>query len=229
MNKVTDFSDYTKRKADEVAQECRTWLEGFAKKVALLALGGETLYPLSLQAICAGWAGYMSMDTTVDWWLRSCIPTFSKVPGPDDKSIKFVFYNYRCVETVEEKEIIFEIELFSRIRTGKVDDTDFMDLYEKTIKGLPEDGACNPITSMMCILFFAQKDMGFKYHSHTVEGQVFTLTVDALTERMVITTYTHQFVQLLAKLKQHVDQLNRVKKNDPLQVDWNAFKNLPKE
>ncbi|MNW00681.1 hypothetical protein D3C71_1962080 [compost metagenome] len=81
-----------------------------------------------------------------------------------------------------------------------------------------------PLVAILSILFFARKDMGFKYQSHSVDGSTLTLTIDALTERMVITTHTEQFTSLYDKLKQHVEQSNRVKP-DPDIVDWSIFKN----
>lgn len=222
MGDVSDFDAFNKRKADASAQEYRTYLMNFAKRIADIAIGGVTLYPLSLQCVCAGWKGYLDMGTTVDWWLPACVPTF-QMPEPDSKSLKFSFYNFRCVDKPEDRELIFEVELFAKVRTEQLGDEDPLKVLEEGVNNLKLEGAKNPLTAMLCILFFARKDMGFKLKSFEVDGLVLTITCDALTERMVITTYAEQFVKLLATLKETVERWNRRSKED-IETDWTVFK-----
>ncbi|MNO23808.1 hypothetical protein D3C76_136160 [compost metagenome] len=58
-------------------------------------------------------------------------------------------------------------------------------------------------------MFFAQKDMGFKYVNHVVDGTTITITLQSLTERMTVTFYADQCITLLAHLNETVERFNR--------------------
>ncbi|MNG86154.1 hypothetical protein D3C76_10230 [compost metagenome] len=58
-------------------------------------------------------------------------------------------------------------------------------------------------------MFFAQKDMGFKYVSHSIDGTTIEIIMQSLTERMTVTFYAEQGIALLVHLKETVERFNR--------------------
>lgn len=215
MNNVTEIEGWLDKKAEENSAPLQAHLQGFSTRMADLSFGQGMNLALGLQALAAGWQGYLDLEQTTRWWWPCLVPVFY---GPDTtgKGIRVDFLNGRAKRSADDGAPVFmKFELFQHLR-GWFDDTDYTRLLEETVKSFPEEGAINPVYAPVCILFFAKKDMGFKYHSHSVEGHVITLTVDALTERMVITFDTAQCIGLLESLKEQVARLNRrgVKRED---------------
>lgn len=216
MSNVTEIEGWLNKKAEENSAPLQAHLHGFSKRIADLSFGDGMNLALGLQALCAGWQGYLDLEQTTRWWWPCLVPIFH---GPEQtgKGIRVDFVNGRAKRPEgDPAPVFFKFELFQNLRTT-FDDTDYSKLLENLVRSFPEEGALNPIYAPLCILFFAKKDMDFKYHSHSVEGHVITITVDALTERMVITFDAAQCIGLLESLKEQVDRLNRrgAKTEDP--------------
>lgn len=217
MNNVTEIDSWLSKKADENSAPLRDHLFGFAKRIADLSFQPGVSEPLGLQCLCAGWQGYLDMPQTTRWWWPVMVPVFHG-PGPCGKGVRVDFLNGRAPRPDDEPApTICSIAIFAKVRNEPVTDENYLTILDNVIKNLPDEGAGNPTLAPMCVLFFARKDMGFKYHSHSVENNVITMTVDALTERMVMTFDANHCITLLQQLNEQVERLNRrgAKTEDP--------------
>lgn len=215
MSNVTDFMAFNDRKSEEAAAKRRTYLMGFAKKIADMTFVPGFLYPLAGQSICAGWKGYLDMPQCTDWWLSAVVPVLienATLPW------EFEFYNCRIPQKGTDFPKVGKIEVVTSRQAVPKTDVDCLKVLEDFTNSLG-DGASNPALPFHCIMFFAQKDMGFKYASHTVDGTTITLVLQSLTERMTVTFYAEQCIHLLNHLKETVDRYNR-RDGKPLNVEW---------
>lgn len=215
MSKVTDFVAFNDRKAEEAAAARRTYLMGFAKKVADMTFVPGFLYPLAGQSICAGWKGYLDMPQCTDWWLSAVVPVLI---DNGNMSWEFEFYNCRIPQQGTDFPKIGKIEVVTSRQAVPKTDVNCLTVLEDFTNGLGE-GASNPALPFHCIMFFAQKDMGFKYVNHVVDGTTITITLQSLTERMTVTFYADQCIVLLDHLKQTIERFNR-RDGKPIDVEW---------
>lgn len=215
MSNVTDFMAFNSRKVEEASAKQRAYLKGYAKKVADMTFVPGFLYPLAGQSICAGWAGYLDMPNTTDWWLSAVVPVD---PPQEPGSWVIDFYNCRIPKKDKVFPLVGKIEVSTRLWDVQKTDVDCLTLLENFTNGLG-DGANNPALPFHCIMFFAQKDMGFKYNCSVIDGSTITIILQSLTERMVVTFYAEQCFVLLDYLKQTVERYNR-RDGKPLDVEW---------
>ncbi|MNB61108.1 hypothetical protein D3C81_23480 [compost metagenome] len=205
MGDVSDFMAFNDRKAEEAAVKRRAHLMGFAKKVADMTFAQGFLYPLAGQSICAGWKGYLDMPQCTDWWLSAVVPV---IVDNGNMSWEFEFYNCRIDQKGPDFPKVGRIEVAtSRLPVPKTD-VNCLVVLEDFTNSLG-NGANNPSLPFHCIMFFAQKDMGFKYVNHVVDGTTITITLQSLTERMTVTFYADQCITLLAHLNETVERFNR--------------------
>ncbi|MNM23103.1 hypothetical protein D3C81_334940 [compost metagenome] len=215
MSKVIDFAAFNDRKAEATAAAKREYLKGFAKKVADMTFVPGFMYPLAGQSICAGWHGYLDMPQCTDWWLPAVVPV---QPDNGKMSWEIEFYNCRLPQKDNVFPLVGKIEVFPSRQPVPKTDVDGLTILEKCINEYG-DGANNPALPFHCIMFFAQKDMGFKYDGHTVNGMSVTIALQALTERMEVTFHAEQCIVLLDYLKLTIERFNR-RDGKAIEVEW---------
>lgn len=205
MSNVTDFMAFNDRRAEEAAAKRRTYLMGFAKKIADMTFVPGFLYPLAGQSICAGWKGYLDMPQCTDWWLSAVVPVLIE---NGSMAWEFEFYNCRIPQQGIDFPKVGKIEVVASRQPVPKTDVNCLTVLEEFTNAIP-DGASNPALPFHCIMYFAQKDMGFKYVGHSTDGTTITIILQSLTERMTVTFYAEQGIALLAHLNETVERFNR--------------------
>jgi hypothetical protein len=214
---ILSLDAFIKNRSEQGAQEFRTWLLEFAKRIATASYDPLCPYPLSFQVICAGWALYLENDKITDWWVAGVVPIVEKCAD----TVKIRFVSGLADKVEGEYQTVAEIDLARHLRTER-QDTDLVMAFGQALNSYEGPSVLMQALPFVNMLKFAVRDMDFSYHSLTQEGDLITLVMVGLTEQFTLRFHFEHARLSLERLKEDMARQER-RTGEPLNVDWNIF------